>query len=388
MSDFIKPVPPESESKGSRRRQWLLFGLLVLVVVIAFLIFLLVGTTTFDGLLRSLRYMGKNDGDYGRASFDGYGVTGYAMIDGGLAIAGQGGVTIFEENGDTAAKLQRDLSTPVLLSSEESLLVWDVGGKYWATMDETGEITVEMTTSGEILDGDLADNGYTSILHTGEDSRATLEIFNEDGTLLYRRNAKSHYLNACAISPDGRYAAAVALGQEELSFVSRGEIYRTDKEEIFAELPLGSQMIYDLAFIDSDTLCAVGEQSVLLFSIEGELLREYYPDNGRITGYAFGGEGFVVLALELYQTGERYRIITLEANGDVGGAVHTEDAPLHISAQGDYVSVMTARQFGIYNAQMKAQNDTPNENGYLRGLVRSDGTALLIGSGEVALYIP
>ena len=53
-----------------------------------------------------------------------------------------------------------------------------------------------------------------------------------------KRSTKSHYLSACAVSPDGSHAAAVALGQADITFSASLQLYRTDNEEIAAECAL------------------------------------------------------------------------------------------------------------------------------------------------------
>lgn len=388
MSDFIKPVPQEPADKGSHRRQWLLWGMIVLAALLIFSIILLTCTNVFDGLFRSVRYIGKRDSDYGKVTFDGYGVTDHALVDDSLVVAGHGGLTVYKEKGSVAGKLQRDISAPKLMGQKDALLVYDVGGTYLGVLDEGGIVSWEITTPGKILDADFGETGYVSVLFSGVDARSTLEVYNEDGNLIYRRNAKSHYLNACSISPNGRYVVATALGQEDLSFVTTAEIYPTGTEEVAAKIPLGSQIIYDLAFTDDETVCAIGQQAVRFFSVDGELLGEYEPESGEIAAYSFDGDDFVVLAEELFQTGKRYRVIAVENDGTIRGSLQTEETPLHISANQEYASVITAQNIYIYNDRMELQHKTENEEAYIRALVRKDGTVLLVGSGAAELYIP
>ena len=387
-SDFIRPVPdPEEGEKRRRPRRWLIFAGIVLLVLALLLWYLMSQTTLLDGFLRSLRYMGKNGENYGSVSFESYGVTGYALAGDGLAIASRSGVTLFSENGETLGKQQAELSSPALEGTQDALLMYDIGGSFYGVMNLNGKLLCSGTAKGQIFDADIAENGSIALLSSSEEARAVAEVFDAKGSLLYRRTSKTSYLNACALSPDGSYLAVAALGQEQIAFSSSVKLYRTDSEEEGAELSLGGQTIYDLRFLNGTTACAIGSRSVSFFNTGGELLGQYSLDGCDLTGYAFGGDGYVALALDRYQTGSRYQLVLLAADGSVLASRSVEEAPLHLSAAGDYVALLSAGKFSVYNLKLELQS-SGDSNGALRAFVRRDGTAILAGTGEARLYIP
>ena len=77
----------------------------------------------------------------------------------------------------------------------------------------------------------------------------------------------------------------------------------------------------------------------------------------------------------------------LAADGSVLASRTVEDAPVHLSAAGDYVAVLSAGKFCVYNPKLELQSSS-DSNGALRAFVRRDGTAILAGTGEARLYIP
>lgn len=389
MSDIIQPVPdPQPGKPRGHKRRWLIF-LGILLLVLALLIwFLLSNSTALDGVKRTLRYLGNRDGDYGRVSFETFGRCAYSQVGDGLAVGTQGGVTLFAPDGKIVGRIQRNLTTPALLGRDDALLAYDIGGTLLAVMDDSGAVRMEKKTAGRIFDADLSTKGYSAVLSEGEDCRTTLEVYDPHGTLLYRRNSKTHYLNCCALSQNGAYAVAAAMGQEQIAFSTTAQVYRTDKEEIAAEIPLGNQVIYDMAFVDANTICAVGADRMVFFETDGTVLGEYAPENGELAGYSFGGDGFVTVLVNLYQTGSRYMLATVDAEGAVIASVTTDEAPTAVSACGRYAAVLTARELRIYDSNLEVSNVTENMDGFVNALVRSDGTALLIGAGSAEVYIP
>lgn len=139
------------------------------------------------------------------------------------------------------------------------------GGNYLTVLDKSGSAVFSQTPEQTIFDADLSSGGYSAMLTAGDSGRSLLQVYDPNGSLLYKRSTKSHYLSACAVSPDGSHAAAVALGQADITFSASLQLYRTDSEEIAAEGALGSEMPYDIAFVTDSVVCAVSEDRVRFF---------------------------------------------------------------------------------------------------------------------------
>lgn len=145
---------------------------------------------------------------------------------------------------------------------QDRLLCYDAGGNYLTVLDKSGSAVFSQTPEQTIFDADLSSGGYSAMLTAGDSGRSLLQVYDPNGSLLYKRSTKSHYLSACAVSPDGSHAAAVALGQADITFSASLQLYRTDSEEIAAECALGSEMPYDIAFVTDSVVCAVSEDRV------------------------------------------------------------------------------------------------------------------------------
>lgn len=65
-----------------------------------------------------------------------------------------------------------------------------------------------------------------------------------------------------------------------------------------AELALGNALYLDLAFLASRTLCAIGENDAVFFSIDGKQTGIYDYEGAYLTHYSLDGSGFVAVADE------------------------------------------------------------------------------------------
>lgn len=382
-SDFIRPVPDEPEKPRKRRRRWLIFLGIFLVVLAGLFWYLSSQTTLLDGVVRSLRYLGKNGSE--KITFETYGTTAYALVGDDLAVASRSGVTLFSDSGEAIGHQQAELSAPALLGGQDAVLIYDIGGSFYGVMDTSGKLHFQGTSSGRIYDADLTEAGGAAVLSSATDARAAVEVFDKNGTLLYRRSSKTSYLNACALSPDGSWLAVATLGQEDISFTSGVKLYRTNAEEEQASLSFGGQTIFDLKFLGNDTACAVGSRSVSFFNMTGSLLGEYFLESADLLGYAFGN-GFVALTLDSHEAGSRYQLLTLSTDGSVRASGVLQETPVHLSAEGDYLSVLTPQGLRTYDSALAQKGS--REGSWMKAFVRRDGTALLVAVDEAEVYIP
>ncbi len=155
------------------------------------------------------------------------------------------------------------MTTPAMDTGDRLAVAWDAGGTaLCAASGKDGQrrSIFSQTPEQTIFDADLSSGGYSAMLTAGDSGRSLLQVYDPNGSLLYKRSTKSHYLSACAVSPDGSHAAAVALGQADITFSASLQLYRTDSEEIAAECALGSEMPYDIAFVTDSVVCAVSEE--------------------------------------------------------------------------------------------------------------------------------
>lgn len=386
----IVPNMPASEEAPTQRpgkRRWLIF-LGVFVLILALLVcFLLANGTSLDSAKRFFRYLGKEGTSYGDIRFETYGTCSYDLFQNALAVGTQSGTTLFAEDGDTVARVQGSFSQPALLSAGSYLLNYDIGGTRLALISAKGDTLFDLTCNGAIYDADLSPNGYVCVLYEGTDCRATLEVYEKSGALLYRYNAKSHYLNACAISNNGALAVASVLGQKDVTFTGSVLFLKTSSEDTPAELSLGNQLLYDLRFLTADTFCAVGENSLCFVGTDGEQKGEFTANNGKLEGYSFGGDGFVAILTDSYESGSTCRLTALNYQGDELATIGLGQSPVHLSANGSYLSLLTEQELMIFGSGLNLQSRTDSE-GYLAAFVRPDGTAICVSSGAAKLYIP
>ena len=359
-------------------RRWLIFALAVLLVAVLLALFFLDRSTELDGVKRFFRYLGADGASFPVEN----GVN--AVTDDCLVVAAGNAVSFYDADGTVRARAEITGGEDLALKSRgDFLLVYEIGGTELALLDSDGQKRCTAAV-GSIYDADLAGNGSFVVLSAGDGCRAVLEVYSPSGELRFRHSSATRNLCACAISPDGSYVSAVALGQEELELSSSALLFATDSTEPVGELSLGVQLVYDLAFLEDNRLCAVGETSLAFFTAEGTLLRKYPENEGDLCAYSFG-EGFLAAVYDLYDQ-DACGLMLLDTDGKSAGFCRVA-APLSLNTCGSYTALLTADGLSIYDRALRTCAETECGD-FLAAYVRSDGTAFCLDGSQATLFIP
>lgn len=390
MSDNVTRMEPEQSP--NRRGLWkkiVVFAVVVAAVCGLVALILFSDGLNLDSLRRWVKYMNvSGDGSYGVYTFDSHSSNRYESFDDGLAVASVSGLTVFDEQGEELFSLQKQMALPQLQVRGDLAMVYDVGGgSLLALHRQNGEV-LRLEENRAILDADLSDGGYLCTSSSASGYKSVLSVYNGSQNLIYRWLSSTTYIPLCTVSADGRWLAAVGLGQSGGAFESSLLLFRTDSEEIQRSVSLGSQLIYDLMFVGDKTICAVGETSVRFLSLDGELLGSYAYEDRYLKDFTDGGDGFLTLAVNMYRAGNRYTLVTVDEKGRELASVYLGQEILDLSACGRYIAALTPEGLTVYTQSLSVYAETVDTGSATSVVMRKDGSVLLLGNGQGKLYLP
>ena len=394
MSDNLDNVtqldldqPPEPR-KGLIKKI-VLFSAAIAAVCSVLALILFTDGLNMDSIRRWVKYMNVSEnGTYGTYAFDSHGSNRYGEFDDGLAIASVSGLNTYDENGGERFIVQEQLALPQLLLNDQLAVAYDVGGHSLLAVDRKNGEVLRLKENRPILDADLSSGGYLCTSSSASGYKSVLSVYNPNQDLIYRWLSSTTYIPLCAVSPDGKQMAAVALGQSDGVFESSIHIFATNSEEIQQTISLGSELIYDLMFVDGSTICAVGEDSVIYVSASGELLGSCTYGENYLKDFNSGGNGFLTLSLNMYRAGNRYSLLTVDNRGRKIAELYLGSEVLSLSANGRYIAVLTPEALTIYTENLSVYHETVETGNATAVLMREDGSVLLLGNGQGRLYIP
>lgn len=393
MSDNVTQFNefPEEERRPTSqllKRIGLMAGIVLAVLLILVLV-LFHDSMNLDSVRRWVKYMNVSEsGDYGLFAFDAHSNNCYATFDDGLAVASVSGINTYDKNGEERHVVQQQMTLPHLQVQGDLAVAYDVGGKTLLALHSRSGEVLHLEESRPILDVDLSKNGQLCLSSSASGYKSVISVYSNQQKLVYRWLSSTAYLPLCAMSPNGKELAAVSLGQENGVFQSSVLLLRTDSEEIQQSVPLGSELIYDIAFLDEQTLCAIGESTLQVVRTNGEVLGSVSYGDQYLKDFDSNGNGFLTLALNMYRAGNRYSLKTVDYKGRQIAEVYLGQEILDMSACGRYLAVLTPQGLTIYTQSLEIYYETVETGSATSVVMREDGSVLLLGGGRGWLYIP
>lgn len=370
---------------------------LITLVLIAGAIFLVANRDklSMDAIKRYFTYRTLERSDSGQAqSFD-YSPSAtdvFAAVENDLLVASSGGVRLYSGGGVCYVEEDMTLDEPAVHVCGDTAAVWSVGGdRVYLYRDRVrlGELTL---TDSAILSVRLNSSGWLAVTAHGSGYKAVVSVYDSELTPRMTFRLSGAFATDAVVTGDCRSLAVVSIGQNGASFESTLSLYDVAGRQQSgvdydltptASYPLGNPVVLDMNA--GSAIWCVGDTGLSVLTQSGVESLSY--QDRLLKNYAFSGE-FAALLVGKYRAGSQAELYTVDAQGAASASRTVSDQVLSLSAGGKYVAVLTADRLDIYTRELNLYASLEGTNGARKVLMRSDGTALLIGSESAQLYIP
>ena len=262
-------------------------------------------------------------------------------------------------------------------------MAYDAGGTTLLLLDRKGQMRMEADLTGTVYDADLTEDGYLSYVTQADTVKSELQVLDREQRAIFTVHAATRFFTRCAAAPGGETVCAVALGEQDGAFAATAVVYRTDREEPVAEVDLGNQVIYDLRFWGKNRICALGEESLMVFNSDGKILGQY--ETGGLTDFDLGGDGFAVLVLP--ESGGQ-ALVTVNAKGEELGRLSLPGGVADVSARGKYVAYLAGGSLTISGKKLAGWFTTQEVGTAARVQACAVGMAYLADNRAAARVLP
>jgi len=300
----------------------------------------------------------------------------FAQMDGSIAAVGTLGVQVLDAGGRETLRDPFRMTQPALVNQGNLCIAFDIGGTTVRVFDTT-QVIASVETEAPVVSASINQNGWFCIVtQEGGGIRGTVEVFNSNGSIVYRVNMRSGFVLSAILSPDNKNLAILNL----IDSGSRITFYHDlDPEgEPFAQFDLPDGLIIDIRYLSNDDILAISTDYLFLVNSSGESKSIYpYTDN-RLGSYSYD-DGFIALHLYDYGIGHRGRLVTLLTDGTVLGEQTIEREILSISAIDNSLVVLKNDGVAFYSnelEQFSASLDNLSTAGAIQVLAFNANTAL------------
>ena len=387
MGDPQQEAPKRIKKKTAPRRTLRVLLAVVALVLAAVAAFVLLDRTAFDGLRRSIAYMQAEKDESGCAKlyqYNGDGTSVYADLDGCLLVASGKEITLLDAKGNAVYHTALQAGQVAVTAEDGFAVVYEIGGKSLHLLDSKG-LVKEMTIEGEIFSVEMGAGGKFAVTLKKTGYKTAVSVYNGKGEPLYEFSSAQKYLMTAAVSENGKYMAAAAMGQDSGTFVSSLQIYKltSDTQQADASVDGG---VYELGAVDG-RFCAVTDKALCFVKNDGAGT-EYSYQGATLSRCSLGGGKFAAVLLENYSSGGLTHLATVNTAGEEIASLAVESEVLDLSAAGRYLTVLYSNRLVIYDQKLQPCTVLEDVSSARRVLMRADGSAVLVGTNAASLYLP
>lgn len=345
----------------------------------------------FDALKRYFTYRSLEKSDTGQTEsfrYDSGGRGGVDRVGDDLFVWSTSGVRLYSAGGVEYLSEPLVLYRPVVDVAANRAVVYDAGGNVLRVYSDRAQAFALDTTQGrEILSARITSGGQLAVTTREPGYKGVVTIYDGQYQPIVGFRISSRFVMDGLLSDDGKTAAILTAGQENDIFESRFSFYTMDGDAPFAECSLGNNVILDLSY-SGGAFWALGESGLVTAGNDGAVKGEYDYAGRYLKDYSLEGDGFAALLLGKYRAGSGATLVTVDAGGKELASLELEDQILDLASAGRYVAVLTAAGLNIYTKDLKPYETLENAAGIRDVVLRSDGTAYLVGSETARLLIP
>ena len=387
----LKPVPPAPKKKPN-----IFVRLLAFLVTLALLLGAVAAVVyrdrlNFDSIRRWFVYRSLEKSDSGQTEsfqYDSAGKGGYSQVGDDLLVWSTAGVRLYSSGGVEYLNESLTLNRPVADTCGSAALIYDAGGNVLHTYEDRSTSFVLNTEQGhEILSARMGPGGSFAVTTRESGYKGVVTVYSSGGHPVVGIRISTRFVTDGLLSDDGKTVAVLTVGQNEDVFERGLDLYALDGDVPFASYSLGNNAILDLR-ADGSAFWALGESSLSVARADGSAAVHYDYAGRYLKDYALDGDGFSALLLGKYRAGSGAALVTVGADGQELASLDLEDQVLDLDASGRYVAVLTAAGLTLYTKDLQLYDALENTMGARSVVLRSDGTAFLVGGETARLYIP
>ena len=387
----LKPVPPAPKKKPN-----IFVRLLAFLVTLALLLGAVAAVVyrdrlNFDSIRRWFVYRSLEKSDSGQTEsfqYDSAGKGGYSRVGDDLLVWSTAGVRLYSSGGVEYLNESLTLNRPVADTCGSAALIYDAGGNVLHTYEDRSTSFVLNTEQGhEILSARMGPGGSFAVTTRESGYKGVVTVYSSGGHPVVGIRISTRFVTDGLLSDDGKTVAVLTVGQNEDVFESGLDLYALDGDVPFASYSLGNNAILDLR-ADGSAFWALGESSLSVARADGSAAVHYDYAGRYLKDYALEGDGFSALLLGKYRAASGAALVTVGADGQELASLDLEDQVLDLDASGRYVAVLTAAGLTLYTKDLQLYDALENTMGARSVVLRSDGTAFLVGGETARLYIP
>ena len=310
-----------------------------------------------------------------------------AYLNDGILFSSASGAHYYSLSGELYAEQVLSMEHPILSSSNRCGVVYDAGGQSLFLFRQAQQaFSLSLEGSGDLLSARVNDNGWLAVTAQQSGYKGAVTVYDDKYEKVIQISLSSTFVVDAALSPDCKTVAVVTINQKGGSFSSQILLYPINQTQPSAALDLGNMMVLDMDF-ESELLWILGEEQLTIIHTNDNSMHSYSFDQQYLKGCDLDGDGFALLLLGRYRTGNADTAVTIDKTAQKLASLPLSKQVLDFDCNAGYCSLLTGSDFSIYNPLFEPHTSLENTQGARYTALDQSGNALLANSQQAWLYI-
>ncbi len=342
-SEKTQPNFFDEKANTYRRYKW--------ITLVFFIIFVLFGLVAFKNEItpENIRYLVKyidfENGFSGASEgstiyYDADSNNRFAIYHGDLAVANNGGITLFDSAGNITMSDSFSMSNPIIVAGGKYLVVYDLGG-YYLKIYNSFSLLHEESFSYIIQSVAANDNGLICVATAEKSYHAALLVYNNDFEQVYKWLSVDKFITDCAIAPDDKILVSTVRA-ENGDLISELTALQIGKNEADYAIPLSEEL--PIALLPKRKSVLLLSDRALRNIREGEITKEALFDQDSIDLFTLGETVSAVAENELL-VGVNYKVRVFDVDANEINSLNFSVQILDMKTFGDNIYILTRNEF-------------------------------------------
>ena len=267
----------------------------------------------------------------------------------GLAVAGNGSVTVFTATGRQTVSETIQYHTPTAVGAGKYLLVYEMGGMQYSLYNSYTQI-FSGKTDFPIYGAAASDSGMYALLTRSEEYTSVVSLYDSNFKLI-NRYSKNGYVTDVAIHEKGSRIAIPVTESADGVLRTTLTLYEPRKSDSGITVELGNSLPLSCAFTQNGGVSLLSTDGVRFVSSNGKSVTERLFDGRAIACASLDSEG-AVIALRAPDAAGQNEVLVYGQNGELQLSHRTEELPEQIARAENAVFYLTRR--GIVRLDVKS----------------------------------
>ena len=220
----------------------------------------------------------------------------FAEFKRGFVVASDREIQVFNKAGYPTLTEQMSYSNPQIVASENTFLVYDLGGRGFSVYNSFEDIYIE-SREYPITAADMTEDGRFAIAARSAKFNTEVIIYSAEGDAEYAYRRSDHTV-ALKYSPSGKYISLLTLDASEGEYIYTVTVLSAKNGEVVSHVTRYGSLPYSCYYLDGDRLALVCSDKLVIYNTKCEKIGDYEFPKGQLYRVAVSGKNIALMFIK------------------------------------------------------------------------------------------